>query len=300
MGNCNRTYFAIALPLLLTACMNDNHEPPEVHGHRGCRGLMPENTIAAFEKAAHLGCEWLEMDVVITADNEVLVSHEPWMSHVICRTADGDSIPADEERDYNIFKMKLAEVQAFDCGSAHHSGFPLQENEEEHKPTLREVVEKVDRLSMEEGLGNVNFNIEIKSDPALYGTYQPEPVAFARRVMEMIDSLNITDRAIIQSFDPAVLEAVHRIDEEIPIALLVDNGESLDANLERITFKPTYYSPAFVLMDEKLITSLRERDIEALVWTVNDEADMNRMIALGVNGIITDYPDRLIKLLDAE
>jgi len=280
--------------------MNDNHDPPEVNGHRGCRGLMPENTLPAFIKAAEMGCDRLEMDVVMTADGHVLVSHEPWMSHVICRTPQGDSIPADEERDYNIYKMTLAEAQSFDCGSMHHPGFPLQQNEETHKPTLREVVEAVNDVAQEQGLGNIGFNIEIKSEPALYGTYQPDPQPFAQAVMSLIDSLRIDERTIIQSFDPAVLEAVHVINEEMPVALLVDNLDGLDANLKRITFKPTYYSPAFALMDDKLISSLRERDIEALVWTVNEEADMKRMIALGVNGIITDYPDRLIALLDAE
>lgn len=304
MANCKPAYLAAALlPMCigLGACTNtDIPVRPDVHGHRGCRGLLPENTVPAFLKAAELGCDWLEMDVVITGNNEVLVSHEPWMDHRICTTGEGDPIPAAQERSFNIHRMTLREVQDFDCGSIGHPDFPTQERSDLHKPTLAEVVEEVENQAMMNGWGVQRYNIEIKSDPALYGTYQPRPQPFAERVMATIGALDIGDRCIIQSFDPAVLEAVHALDAAMPTALLVDNTDPLEANLRRLSFAPTYYSVDLPLMDAALVKALRARDIEPLVWTVNEPADMRRMVALGVNGIITDYPDRLIALLDGE
>ena len=293
-------YLAAASVLSLAGCEYESVTRPEIHGHRGCRGLLPENTLAAFLKAAELGCDWIELDVVITADSQVLVSHEPWMEHRICRTPLGDSITEQQAHGFNIFRMTLAGAQGFDCGSAHHPDFPDQENSKQHKPTLREVVDAIDEQAMEDGSMGTGYNIEIKSDPLLYDTYQPRPERFAELVLAQIDSLGISGRAIIQSFDPAVLEAVHRIDENMPVALLVDNSDGLEANLKRISFTPTHYSPAFELVDKDLVKDLDERDIELLVWTVNDKGDIKRMLKLGVGGIITDYPDKVIALLDEE
>jgi glycerophosphoryl diester phosphodiesterase len=240
------------------------------------------------------------MDVVITGDSQVLVSHEPWMEHRICRTPQGDSITEQQAHGFNIYRMSVADAQAFDCGSTKHPDFPDQENSRQYKPTLREVVEAIDEKAMEDGTMGIGYNIEIKSDPALYDTYQPRPERFAELVLAELDSLGISAHTIIQSFDPAVLEAVHRIDENMPVALLVDNADGLDANLKRISFTPTHYSPAFELVDKDLVKELDARDIELLVWTVNDKGDIKRMLKLGVGGIITDYPDKVIALLDEE
>ncbi|MFT3884811.1 MAG: glycerophosphodiester phosphodiesterase family protein [Flavobacteriales bacterium] len=272
---------------------------PEVHGHRGCRGLMPENTVPAFLKAVDLGCEWLELDVVMTADGHVLVSHEPWMEHRICRTPSGEPIRAEQERGFNIHRMPLKDVQAFDCGLTRHPDFPEQRPQPAHKPTLAEVVNAVEGHVKERGLNAVGYNIEIKSEPALYGIFQPEPWPFAQAVLAAISALAIGDRCIIQSFDPAVLEAVHAIDPDLRTALLVDEGHGLAADLARLSFTPDFYSPDKALVDSALLASLRARNIGLLVWTVNDPAEMERFIHLGVDGIITDRPDRLMELLGA-
>ncbi len=261
---------------------------------------MPENTIAAFEKAVELGCDWLEMDVVITADSQVLVSHEPWMNHLICRMPNGDSITEMAGHGLNIYRMSLAEVQEFDCGSATHPDFPDQDSRPVHKPLLRDVAVAVEEKSMEVGSGGIGYNIEIKSEPTLYGTYQPEPKRFVQLVLAQIDSLGLNDRCVIQSFDPAILEEVHRQDPDLSTSLLVENDDDLSTNLKRLSFKPDHYSPAFPLVDKKLVKQLEERDIALLVWTVNDKEDMRRMIKLGVSGIITDHPDRLIAILEEE
>lgn len=298
MGNFKCLQLAAAL--IACGCNTDHHVRPEVHGHRGCRGLMPENTLPAFEKAVELGCDWLEMDVVVTADSQVLVSHEPWMNHLICRTPQGDSITEGSEHGFNIYHMSAAEAQRFDCGSATHPDFPDQENAALPKPLLRDVVMAAEEKSMEVGAGGIGYNIEIKSEPTLYGTYQPEPKRFVQLVLAQIDSLGMDDRCVIQSFDPAILEEVHRQNPDLSTSLLVENDDDLSTNLKRLSFKPDHYSPSFSMVDKKLVKELEERDIALLVWTVNDRDDMRRMIKLGAKGIITDYPDRLLKILDEE
>jgi glycerophosphoryl diester phosphodiesterase len=295
-------FLATALICLCFACgMPSSFNRPEVHGHRGCRGLMPENTLPAFLEATRLGCDWLEMDVVINAEGEVVVSHEPWMDHRNCLDRNGQPIEPQNERLLNIYKMTTADLQRFDCGSMIDPDFPDREPMAfVSKPLLKDLVPAVEEYAMEEGHIVPGFNIEIKSDPALYDEFQPAPAEFARLVMATIDDLKLGDHCMIQSFDPVVLEHVHRIDPTIPIALLVDNANGIDMNLRRLSFQPTVYSPAMELVNKPMVEALRERDIALAVWTVDDEADMKRMIALEVDAIITDYPDRLIKLLDQD
>ncbi len=286
------------LSLLMNSCTVQENLHPEVHGHRGARGVYPENSIPAFLHAIELGCDHIELDVVLTKDGQVVISHEPWMEPSLCLNPEGLKIPADEGRQHNIYQMTLAEVQRYDCGSLPQERFPDQRQLPSFKPSLRELVETADEHALLSGVTNPSFNIEIKSDPKWYGIYQPEPGPYVKAVLATIDSLGIAFRCIIQSFDPAILEVVHREYPSIRLALLVENKDSLKKNLKRLTFKPAIYSPWFGLVDKKLLEKLREQDIELHVWTVNDPRDIKRMLEIGVDGLITDYPERAIKMVE--
>jgi len=289
---------ALLLMALLPACSPPlRNTQPEVHGHRGCRGLLPENSIEGFRKAAELGCDHLELDVVLSGDGQVIVSHEPWMDPAICLGPDGDALTEELGRALNIHHMTVEEIQRCDCGSVKQERFPEQEIRRTVKPTLREVVEAVDEHALLSGVPNPSYNIEIKSDPAWYGTYQPGPADYVRQVLATIDSLGISERCLLQSFDPAILEALHTERNDLPLALLVENSDGLQANLDRLSFKPTTYSPHFKLVNSTLLEDLRNADMELVVWTVNEPSDIQRMIELGVDGIISDYPDRVIGML---
>lgn len=305
MAKLERLLFAALIPCSFACGPDQKGSPkmptgsshPDVHGHRGCRGLVPENTVAAFLKATDLGCDFLELDVVVNADGEVVVSHEPWMEHRICLDKNGDTIPATQERSLNIYNMTTAEVQACDCGSLRHPDFPSQESRSAYKPLLAEVVEAVREHARSNGKPEPRFNVEIKSHPELYALYQPRPDAFASLVDAELERLGIDSTCIVQSFDHFVLNAIRPLNSKLALALLVDNTESMNTNLARLTFTPDIYSPKYKLVDQQLVDALRTKGIGITVWTVNDEAEMKRMIALGVDGIITDYPDRLIGLL---
>ena len=271
---------------------------PDVHGHRGARGKHPENSISGFLYAIEKGCDFLEMDVVVTADRQVVLSHEPWMEPRICLDPEGKRNPAENGKDHNIYRMTLDEVQHFDCGSLTDPRFPDQKQTVAFKPSLAQLVEEADEHALLSGMTMPSFNIEIKSDPAWYGIFQPEPAEYARIVIGAIDSLGIGPRCIIQSFDPAILEEVHKQSEALPIALLVEKSTGLVSDLQKLSFKPQIYSPEFHLVDEALLIELRKLDIELLVWTVNERSDIERMLDIGVDGIISDYPERVIDLLN--
>lgn len=268
----------------------------QVHGHRGCDDAVPANTIPAFLLAASSGCQWLEMDVVITGDDQVLVSHEPWMDHHTCRDQDGHMVSEEVGRAMNIFTLPLNEVQHFGCVPPHSAqGRTVPTGW--YKPTLAEVVRAVDAISEEGNASAPSFNIEIKSEPLLYGTFQPPPERFAAMVLREVMALGVADRCIVQSFDTLVLEAMHALAPDLPLALLVENADGMEANLGKLSFTPRYYSPAFSIANPRMAGVLREKGIGLLVWTVNAETDILSMLDLGVDGIITDKPKEAMALI---
>ncbi len=239
-----------------------------------------------------MGCHWLEMDVVVTGDGHVLVSHEPWIDHATCVGPEGRPLTAQEGRSLNLYRMPLQEIQRYHTLPPNGPHAPTAP-----KPLLAEVVAAVDQLARAEGIPPVRFNIEIKSDPALYGSFQPLPGALARRVLQEIRALSIDHRCLVQCFDPAVLQAMHGLAPAIPSAMLVEQPFNVEDGLQVLGFKPAYCSPAFHLVDQKLVDELRENGIGLLTWTVNAGQDMERMIRLGVDGLITDRPAEAMALL---
>lgn len=294
-----RTSRALAGALLLTACSHMPPSIPDVHGHRGARGLLPENSIPGFLKAVELGCDYLELDVVLSGDDEVIVSHEPWMSARICLTPDDQPIDPAAEKDHNLFHMTVLDIQQYDCGSLEHPGFPKQKQVAASKPTLHQVVEAADEHALLNGFLSPSYNIEIKSDPAWYGTYQPAPEVLAARVVREIDALDVAGRCIVQSFDLAVLKAINADRDDLPLALLVETSNGPDNDLGRLGFTPDIYSPHFSIVTRELATQVHELGMDLVVWTVNEEADIRRMLDIGVDGIISDHPERVFAILES-
>ncbi len=298
MSALDRISPTLALATLFTACTHMPASTPDVHGHRGCRGVMPENSVPGFIKAVDMGCDYLELDVVLSADDEVIVSHEPWMNSLICLTPDDAAIAPDEEKALNIFRMTTLELQQYDCGSVRHPGFPKQRTMPVSKPTLREVVEAVDEHALLNGHMNPAFNVEIKSHPDWYGVYQPGPDLLAERVVREIDALDMANRCIVQSFDPAVLRAIRAERDDLPLALLVETSEGLDQDLQRLGFQPDIYCPHFSLVTPELAREVHGRGMDLVVWTVNEKEDIRRILQVGVDGIISDHPDRVLKIIE--
>jgi len=265
----------------------------DIEGHRGCRGLMPENTIPAMMKALELGVTTLEMDAVITKDKQVILSHEPFFNHEITTGPDGKYITEQDERNLNIYKMTYAQTQTYDVGLKPHPRFPNQHRLKANKPLLREVIENVEAYHKLNDGHEVFYNIETKTQPATDNRYHPAPEEFVRILMNVIHSEKIGHRVIIQSFDYRTLQVVHKRYPDMKTAALVeeDDKRTLDEQLKALGFIPTIYSPAYSLVTSELVVKCHEQGIKVIPWTVNDKESIDKMKAAGVDGIITDYPD---------
>jgi glycerophosphoryl diester phosphodiesterase len=268
----------------------------DIQGHRGCRGLLPENTIPAFQKALELGVTTIELDVVITGDDKVLVSHEPWFSHEIATGPGGDFISKAHEKAHNIFKMVYAETQAYDVGLKPHPRFPDQIKIAVIKPLFSDAISATEAYAVSIGAKKPRYNVEIKFETEEQDVFYPSPQLCARLVVAQIESTGFKNRFVVQSFSKEVLKNVRKMDPDIELALLIENSQSPEENLESLGFTPAIYSPDYQLVDENLIAFCKEKQMQLIPWTVNDTGKMKRLILLGVDGIITDFPDRLVAL----
>lgn len=265
----------------------------DIQGHRGARGLLPENTVPSFIKALEWGVNTLELDLVVSKDSQLVVSHEPWFHHHISSHPDGRPVSADEAMSLNMFEMTYDEIRAFDVGRRGHVNFPDQIPVEVYKPALSEVVAAVEAWLHQNEKPPVWYNIETKSLPEYYDTYTPQPDVFARLLLSEINRLGIRNRAVVQSFDVNTLIELRKLDARIPQALLVYNLDSLEANLDQLGYVPEIYSPYYRLVDENLIADAAAKGMRVIPWTINSTEEMQRLIDLGVDGIITDYPNRV-------
>jgi len=258
-------------------------------GHRGSRGLMPENSIPAFLKALEFPeVTTLELDLAVSKDNILIVSHEPWFNPDICIYPTGDTMKRTDEEKFNIYRMSLMAIQAFDCGSIGNPRFPEQAKIQTCKPTLKEVVAAVLPLRPD-----IRWNIEIKSRPEWDSLRHPPVETFVRLVLKEIRELGIEKNTTIQSFDVRVLNAMHQRAPDIQVAFLIENMDSFESNMSRLDFVPNIYSPYYLLVSKSLVHKCHAKGVKLVPWTVNDVKSMRRLVRLGVDGIITDYPDRI-------
>lgn len=303
----NSFFIALAcICLILTGCSNAETDAAksqtpiqmgmnkaiDFQGHRGCRGLLPENTIQGFIKALDLGVTTLEMDVVVTADNEILLSHDPYFSHLICTAPDGKEITKANEKEHVIYSLTYAETLEYDCGRRQHPSFPGQTNFSANKPLLKDVVSAAEAHAMATKRPAPYYNIETKCTPAGDGTLHPGPDEFAELLAQLIFEMNISERAIVQSFDIRTLQYLHKAHPSIPLALLIENLDAPETNVGNLGFTPEIYSPYHKLVNKKLVDYCANEQMKLIPWTVNEISDMERLINLGVDGIISDYPDR--------
>jgi glycerophosphoryl diester phosphodiesterase len=262
-------------------------------GHRGCRGLMPENTMPAMKKALDLGVTTLEMDIVFTKDKWPILSHEPFFNHEITTKPDGSPVTEREERSLNIYNMDYAEVKKYDVGIRPHPRFPRQEKINVYKPLLSDLLDSVDEYMKTSKRPLPYFNIETKSDPASDNIYHPAPAEFVDRLMAVILSKKIEERVIIQSFDFRTLRYLHEKYPSVKTAMLIEDFDErgIKDQLKALGFTPTIYSPEHKMVTEDLVKKCHEQNIKIIPWTVNDKERIEELKKMGVDGIISDYPD---------
>ena len=248
-----------------------------VHGHRGARALRPENTLPAFEYAIGAGVDVLELDMAVTRDNVIVVSHDPYLEPPVC---------SGPQPKATIHELSLEQVRQWDCGKVRNPGFPKQTPlPGTRMPTLEEVFALAPR-------GAFLFNIETKSFPD-HPELTPPPEEFARMVLALVRKHHLEQRVLLQSFDFRTLVAMKKLAPEIRrVALWEGDGRDF-VSIARDADAPII-SPYFKLVTPEKVRAAHAVGLEVVPWTADTPADWDRLIAAQVDAIITDDPAELI------
>lgn len=266
----------------------------DLQGHRGCRGLMPENTIPAMIKAIQLGVTTIEMDVVITKDKKVILSHDHYMNPDYVIPPAGESFSSDKDKSHILYQMNQSDIKKWDVGSKGNSKFPDQQKFSVHKPLLSELIDSVENYISKHKLKPVRYNIETKSIPDGDGRLHPSPEEFVDLLIDVVKKGKISSRTTIQSFDKRTLQVMHQKFPSISTSYLISNLANIDLKvlLDDLGFVPKIISPEYKLVSADFLNECKKSGIKVVVWTVNDEDQIKRMASMGVDGIISDYPNR--------
>ena len=268
-------------------------QSPIIQGHRGCRGLYPENSLPAFQHALEMGVTVLEMDVCLSADGQVYVSHEPYMNPLYASFPDGRPVT---EATINLYQKTYAEIKSFDVGSRGNKLFPEQAHVATYKPLLSEVLALGEAYARKTGR-RIEYNIEIKSEPAEYRISQPATVKeFADKVWAVISAGISPSSLILQSFDFAVLQYWKTAIHQGRISALVEK-ETPEQMLRDLGFVPEIFSSSHKYLTKEQIDFCHSKGMQVIPWTINTTAEMQKFSDWKVDGIITDYPNRAPQFL---
>lgn len=265
-------------------------------GHRGTRGLMPENTIPSFEKAIEVGANTIEFDVHITKDNKVVVYHDNSFNPAYTLMPDGSEIPKDERKKYTFYQMNYADIRKFIIGEKEYPAFPKQQHLKTYAPLLSEMIDSIEAFTKANHYDPVIYLLEIKDNPKTDGFEQPAPKEYMKIMMGVLKPYlkEIKSRLIIQSFDMRPLQVLHKTHPDIPLGYLTgDKSKTVEQNLEAMAFVPAFYNPHYSLVDPAFLKTCHNKGMKVLPWTVEKKDRMKQLIEMGVDGIITDYPNRV-------
>jgi glycerophosphoryl diester phosphodiesterase len=251
-----------------------------VHGHRGARGVMPENTLPAFEYAIRSGVDVLELDVAVTKDNVLVVSHDPALNPTICKDAPKGTL---------IRTLTVAEVRKYDCGALQNPQFPRQTPVPGTRiPTLDEVLDLAPR-------GKFEFNIETKSDPR-HPEFTPPPAEFAKLLLDAVRKHGLQRRVIVQSFDFRTLHAMKKLDASIRLSALYGGQSKSFVEIAKES-GARIISPEVKLVTKEQVEAAHRAGLQVVPWTANTPEEWQRLVESGVDAIISDYPADLISFL---
>lgn len=264
--------------------------------HRGGRGLMPENTIASEKNAIDYGCT-LEMDLQMSEDGKIVVSHDPYFNAAFCLTPEGDTMSAADGRSRLIYQMPYDSVKLYDVGMKSYTAFPRQKKIHAVKPLLSELIDSVEAYAATKGFVN-HYNIEIKSSPKADGRHYSSLEAYIDSAMKIIQRSGIEDRTMMQSFDLRALRILHKRYKNVKTSYLVgaENPKTAKEYIKALGFRPDIFSPEYSIVTADLVRSFHRRHVKVIPWTPNTLIEIQRLKDIGVDGVITDYPDLFTQL----
>jgi glycerophosphoryl diester phosphodiesterase len=269
----------------------------DIQGHRGMRGLMPENTVEGFIEAIKLGVNTIEADVVVTGEKKLLFSHEPWFSSDFTTLPNHDLLMPVDAENFNIYKMKYEEIVQFDVGRRINKKFPEQSHFTAAKPLFKEGILTVEKYCEQHKLPKVKYNIEIKAKEEWDNWMTPAPDEYVSIFLNEIKDLPIKDRLSVQSFDVRILNKLHEKAPDLCLVFLVEDLENMDKKLSLLNFNPCVLSPHYKNIDKTFVAAMHSKGMKVIPWTVNDSGDIKLVLKAGVDGIISDYPNRVIEIV---
>lgn len=268
----------------------------KIIGHRGYRGVYPENTLVGFTEAIKLGVDAIELDIVMSGDGNIVVSHEPFMSQITCLKPNGKELQESEDQQFNLYQMSYDEIKRFDCGLKVNQKFSKQKSIAVYKPLLSEVIETCDSYA-KSVKSEIEYIIEIKSDSELYEVYYPNPPEYVEAIFGVLDKYSIYERVVLKSFDVTILNEIKKQRPSQKISLLINRDESIEEKLKQLDFTPEILGVYFKLLSEKMVSHYKNEGFLINAWTVNKITSLQKVVDLGIDGIITDYPNRLKDLV---
>ena len=304
----------IGILTLLNSCQQtESKKQPQyivdVQAHRGGMGLMPANTLEAMKNAVDLGVNTLEMDIVVTKDKKVILSHDKYFTAEETTRPDGTPMKKEDPREY-MWKMTYEEIAKYDVGMRQHPNYPEQKTLPAIRPLLSDVLSFIENYTEEKGMAPMNYNIEIKADPDWNGGIEGKDWPVYHEMVDIclgvIAPFNLGNRLIIQTFDERALAYMNEKYPELQLSYLVGGGEvhwlenkemDFDTILGNIGFVPEWFSPASIFVTKSCVDEAHRRGMKVVTWTVDNYEEMIRMIDSGVDAIISNYPDRLLEVV---
>lgn len=268
----------------------------DVQAHRGGAGLMPENTIQSMKNALDMGVNTLELDLQISADGQVVVSHDAYFHSRYATRPDGTIVKPEDPKEY-IYTMPYSDVRKYDTGLRESTVWPGKANIAAYKPLADELIDFVENYVAENSLSPVRYNIEIKSKSGKHeGKNWPEYHEFVDKCVELLLSKELGDRLVVQCFDTRALNYMHEKYPELELSYLIGGNErDFEAYMGRLDFTPHWLSPHYSIVDAELCRKVWDKGMKIVPWTVDEADDISRMIDLKVDAIISNYPDRVLK-----
>lgn len=256
---------------------------------------MPENSIPAMKTAIDQGANTIEFDIHISKDKQVVVYHDASLNPDYTTGPNGTEIPKEKRKDYTLYQMNYEEIRKFDIGSKYYAPFPQQQKFATYAPTLSELIDSVEAYTKEKKIPGIWYLVEIKSNDKTDGIEQPAPEEYMQILMEVLNKQQLGNRLLIQSFDMRQLKVLHEKYPGLTLGFLTgDKSKSFTENLAVLGFTPSFYNPNQELVTAQLINECHSKNIKIAPWTVNDEAEIKRLKGMGVDGIISDYPNRVL------
>lgn len=269
----------------------------DVQAHRGGAGLMPENTFSSMKNALDLGVNTLEMDLQISADGQVVVSHDAYFHSRYATRPDGSPVLPGDPKEY-IYTMPYDSVAMYDTGIRESTVWPEKACLPEHKPLADELIDFTENYAREHGMTMPRYNIEVKSKAGkAEGKDWPEYRYFVDRCMEVLLSKGLGDRLVVQCFDVRALNYMHEKYPQVVLSYLVgEKDKDFDTYMSKLDFIPQWLSPHHTNTDAELCRKVHEKGMKIVPWTADEPEEIRRLADLGVDAIISNYPDRALSV----